>query len=344
MIYLSTNILLHKYSVIYLDKFFFNFSKTACYFDHLEQIPYNCNTVGLVFYSFDQEHIINTINQIKPRTQQLLIVLSEPVGDIINILTKFQHDPSIVFFGDAVLNQPLPNFYPVISWFLSPNNLYANEVWAQNLLKLLDHSDSKAFKFDCLLGNQKHHRDIVESLYQQSSFREHFLFSYFKNKVDYGIWNQDCTKYTLTTEPILVSTIQDSRYYAPLSAIIPDYIYNQSSHSIVCETTSFNSFSQFTEKVAKPILAQRIFVAFCGQWYLRNLRSLGFQTFDSIINESYDAESDIINRYQKAWAQVEYLCQQDSSKIRSQVRDILIYNQQHFLNTDWHQNTRRFIN
>ena len=344
MIYLSTNILLHKYRMIYLDQFFFNFSKTACYFDQLEQIPDKCNTVGLVFYSFNQEHIINTIEQIKPRTQKLLIVLAEPVGDIIKILTHFQHNPDIVFFGDVVLNQPRPNFYPAISWFLSPNNLYANEVWAQNLLKSLDHSDNKSFKFDCLLGHQRHHRDIVESLYQQSSFQEYFLFNYFKNKVDCGIWDRDCTEYKLTSESVHVDTKQDALYHAPLSAIIPNYIYNQSSHSIVCETTCYNDFNQFTEKIAKPILAQRIFVVFCGQWYLKNLRSLGFRTFDSIIDESYDAEPDIMLRFHQAWNQVEILCQGNSAKLRSQVRDILIYNQQHFLKNDWHQNIRCFLN
>jgi hypothetical protein len=331
--------------VIYLDYFFFGFTDQAHYFDHCNQIPDNCDIVGLVFYSFDRDTIINTVKQTKQHTQKLLVVIAEPVGNIVEIIEMFQHDPDITFFGDAVLNQPLTNFYPAISWFLTPTNHYAKETWAQNLLNSLNHNHDKPFKFDCLLGKQRQHRDIIDSLYQQSTVQDQILFSYFKNSVNLGVWNRDCTPYQLTSNQVLVdSTVDNVNYHAPLSAIIPDYIYNQSSHSIVCETTCFNNFSQFTEKVAKPILAQRIFVAFCGQWYLRNLRSVGFQTFDSIIDESYDSESDIMIRYQKAWAQVEYLCRSDSAQVRTQVQQILQHNQQHFLKTDWHQNIKQFLN
>lgn len=331
--------------MIYLDHFFFGFTDQACYFDHYEQIPDNCDIVGLVFYSFDRETIINTVKQIKHRTRKLLVVIAEPVGNLVEILEIFQHDPDIIFFGDAVLDQPHTNFYPAISWFLTTNNYYANETWAQNLLSSLNHDHDKPFKFDCLLGQQRRHRNMVDLLYQQSKVQDCILFNYFKTDINLGAWNRDCTQYKLTSNAVLVdSTADNINYHAPLSAILPDYIYNQSLHSIVCETTCSNMFSQFTEKVAKPMLAQRIFVAFCGQWYLRNLRSLGFQTFDSIIDESYDSEPDITIRYQKAWAQVEYLCRIDSAQARTQVQHILDHNQQHFLKTDWHHNIKQFLN
>ena len=287
--------------MIYLDHFFFGFSDRACYFGDYKQIPGNCKIVGLVFYSFNRETIINTIKQAKQQTQKLLVVLAEPVGNIVEILEIFQHDPDIIFFGDAVLNQPHTNFYTAISWFLTTNNYYAKETWAQKLLNSLNHAHDKPFKFDCLLGLQRPHRDIVDTLYQQSTVQDQVLFNYFKNNINLGVWNQVCTPDQVTADQVLVdSTADNINYHAPLSAILPDYIYNQSSHSIVCETTSYNNFSQFTEKVAKPMLAQRIFVVFCGQWYLKNLRGLGFQTFDSIIDESYDSEPDMLIRYQKA--------------------------------------------
>lgn len=334
--------MIYKYTMIYVDHFYFSLRDQVCFIDDYNQIPNGCSTVGLAFYYFDRNKIINSIQQVRPKTQRLLVVLAEPVGNIIEIIKMFQHDPGIVFFGDAVLNDPQPNFYTAISWFLGTNNFYANEFWAKQLLLSLDHSDNKPYKFDCLLGAVRPHRDVVESLYQQCSFKEQFLFTYFKKNVTQGIWNQDYSNHTLTSESTQVD--KERGRYAAISAIIPDYIYNQSSHSIVCETTCFNEFNQYTEKVAKPMLAQRIFVAFCGQWYLKNLRSLGFRTFDSIIDESYDSEPDMKRRFNKAWAQVEYLCQADSSEMRSQTRDILIHNQQHFIANDWHKHIRQLIN
>lgn len=332
-------------SVIYLDNFFSGFADNIKHFSHVDDIPTGCDVVGIVFYKFDRDYIVNTVTSIKTKTKKLLVVLNEPIGNIVEVLQQC-NNPDITFFGDAVLNQPADNFHTSISWFISPDNYYAKEPWAKRLLNSLDYSNNKPFKFDCLLGIEKIHRDVVNSLYQQSLYQDSIMFSYLgpgNQSISKGIWNQEVFKYATTSQLVLVDSAPGIERYAPLSAIIPDYIYNQSFHSVVCETTYFNEFNQYTEKVAKPILAQRIFVAFCGQWYLKNLRRLGFKTFDSIIDESYDSEPDLITRYQKAWTQVEYLCQVDGAWARDQVKHILEHNQQHFLKTDWHSSIKQFL-
>lgn len=329
--------------MIYLDHFYYGFHDRACFFENYNEIPPNCDTVGLVFYSMNPDHIHSVIAQVRPRTNRLLITLTEPGTKFLEIVTHYESDPGMVFFGDVVLNHPRSNYYPAISWFLGTRNFYASEPWAVKLLASLDHSDHKPYKFDCLLGAQRIHRDLVESFYQQSSLKDQFFFTYFRKDITQGHWNQDYSQHSLTSEPVEIDVIGNQTYHAALSAIIPDYIYNQTSHTIVCETTCFNEYNQYTEKVAKPMLAQRIFVAFCGQWYLRNLRSLGFRTFDTIIDESYDSDPNMPRRFARAWAQVERLCQADSAQLRSQVRDILEHNRQHFIATDWHKNIRRFL-
>ena len=104
---------------------------------------------------------------------------------------------------------------------------------------------------------------------------------------------------------------------------------------IVAETTAYNEYSQFTEKVAKPIVALRPFVAFCGQHYLKNLKRLGFQTFGDVIDETYDAVADAGQRFNLAWNQVEHLCQEDPQQILEKLLPTLEYNKNHFLSTDW---------
>jgi hypothetical protein len=123
--------------------------------------------------------------------------------------------------------------------------------------------------------------------------------------------------------------------FATLSSILPVDIYNQTFYSIVAETVCTNQYSQFTEKTAKPIVAKRPFVVFGGQYFLRNLRSLGFRTFGAVIDESYDDIQDEIERLTRAWHEVERLCCLDPVPVMQQLQSVLEHNRQHFLQTDW---------
>ena len=109
----------------------------------------------------------------------------------------------------------------------------------------------------------------------------------------------------------------------------------------MAETTTENKYSFYNEKVAKPIIASRPFVAFAGQHYLSNLRHLGFKTFESVVDQSYDAIADMRQRMTAAWAQVEWLCAQDPAHIYGELYDVLQHNHEHFLTTDWHSAIRK---
>ena len=64
--------------------------------------------------------------------------------------------------------------------------------------------------------------------------------------------------------------------------------YNNINVDIVFETWWEGNTFMPTEKTARPLLTKTPFVLFGPKHYLRNLRKLGFQTFDPHINESYD--------------------------------------------------------
>ena len=112
-------------------------------------------------------------------------------------------------------------------------------------------------------------------------------------------------------------------------------IYNQTAYTVVAETNFMNSYTFFTEKIAKPMLARRLFVVFSGQHYLRNLHNAGFRTFDSVIDESYDEEPDITKRYQMIYEQMQYLMQEPQNKIFEEIKNITEYNYHHLLETQW---------
>ena len=62
--------------------------------------------------------------------------------------------------------------------------------------------------------------------------------------------------------------------------------------SIVSETNDNDTDVFMTEKIWKAIIAQHVFVVHGNHLYLQKLREIGFKTFGSYFNESYDLESD----------------------------------------------------
>jgi len=128
-----------------------------------------------------------------------------------------------------------------------------------------------------------------------------------------------------------------------LSQVIPFSIYNQTAYSVVAETNYDNHYSFYTEKIVKPILSERLFIVFSGQHYLRNLRSLGFRTFDGILDETYDTIEDYDLRFKLACEQIKYLCDQNQETVLEQIRPITEHNKSVMLTTDWYGNfAKRF--
>jgi hypothetical protein len=118
---------------------------------------------------------------------------------------------------------------------------------------------------------------------------------------------------------------------------LPIEIYNQTAYSVVAETGYQNWYSFFTEKTAKPMMARRLFVMFSGQNFLHNLRSLGFRTFDTVIDESYDRIRNDQERWSAAFEQVQRLCEMDQQEVFEKIAPVVEHNYNLLMNTDWTQ-------
>ena len=110
-----------------------------------------------------------------------------------------------------------------------------------------------------------------------------------------------------------------------MSHSIPIEIYRQSWYSIVTETQAYKS-NYITEKTSKPLFEKRLFVMFGPQGLLGRLHSLGYQTFDGIIDESYDDEEDSVKRWTMAFEQVLKLATADHPEIYDQIAPVLEHN------------------
>ena len=72
--------------------------------------------------------------------------------------------------------------------------------------------------------------------------------------------------------------------------------YNDTKYNLISETNDNNSDVFMTEKIWKPIIAQQIFVVHGNYLYLQKLREIGFKTFGSYFDETYDLEKNSYKR------------------------------------------------
>jgi hypothetical protein len=266
--------------------------------------------------------------------QEILMTFQEPqeqggalaldhMHDVLNSMAKFQ--------GMQWARCDL-HFY----FFWSTTDLYRLQ---PQILPQLHHNHAVK-GFDALLGRKKPHRDLI----YQAIDHDRNLVTYFdqEDPTDMArctqfIWPESVLarpqhRVSDTTDEILINGV-----IASLSQVIPIEVYNRTAFSLVCESQCDNAFSFFTEKIIKPILSRRIFIVFSGQHYLRNLRCLGFKTFDGIIDESYDAIPRMEDRGEAVLALVNQLQDRDPREIYAPAQEALDHNYELIMTTDWQQ-------
>lgn len=110
--------------------------------------------------------------------------------------------------------------------------------------------------------------------------------------------------------------------------IQPD-AYIDTYFSVVTETVFDYPYSFRTEKIAKPLAIGHPFVVAANCGFYRDLKNLGFQTFNHLIDESFDQIDNNQSRIDRIVKTVEDLCRQDLSEFLLAAQDVCIYNQQH---------------
>jgi hypothetical protein len=107
--------------------------------------------------------------------------------------------------------------------------------------------------------------------------------------------------------------------------------YNHTNISIITETMANDPHKSpcpyfFTEKIWKPIICQQPFIVYGQRGYLKCLHEIGFKTFSSVWDESYDDEPDSDKRGNKIANLARSLMGMDSEKLYRETEHIRSHN------------------
>ena len=238
----------------------------------------------------------------------------------------------------------------VKNWLLCIGGLHANETldprtvyrptWSFTFLQWTppreDFPLERPFLFDSLCGARREHRDYVmlallkSGLLDKSlaTYRDIFVGNYFTktpNRVKEEFPDQQLI-WPYVSPNLDPAWEVKEQLDNSISGIAPWEIYNRCYYSILLETLCIGDCFLMAEKIGKCLYARRLFVHFGTAHWLEKLRLFGFQTFSSVLDESYDNINDDIKRWQAAFEQVKWLSNQNHTELLQKVKPILDHN------------------
>jgi hypothetical protein len=156
-----------------------------------------------------------------------------------------------------------------------------------------------------------------------------FLFTAIKNRSGIHkqiLWKEIKTRNALISKGNVLYKTRDNELIVDEDHdILNADLYHNSWLEVVAETHYKDGYF-FTEKSTKPITAKTPFlvVSTCG--YLKYLKSFGFQTFDSLIDEKYDLEYQVQDRVKLIVDQLEDIIKNGTESFYHASRPILDHN------------------
>jgi len=298
------------------------------------------NTNKKIFF-YDQEPLVST--------------LSDPYIDMFNsnttenILTTSEYSSTVDLY--AVDN----NFKKLYYFFHG----FAALDWYRGHYAL-NHNKSivKQYKNDFITFNRIINNDRSYRIYFISQLKEHGLIE--RGLVSFGVtdnlfdsWQDEINNIDTKLSSSATIHIQQHLSSMPDRLIIDrDNIHGSASADIprtidsitvpanidafwhvVTETVFYYDKLHLTEKIFKPIVSKQPFMLLAAPGNLAYLKSYGFKTFDSVIDESYDTIQDNDARIEAVVDQLHWYCNLtpgEKTDVIKQLEPIIDYNFNHF--------------
>lgn len=194
----------------------------------------------------------------------------------------------------------------------------------------------KPYMFDVLLGARRPHRDYVMLAMTEQHMLDSSIVTYRDCFIGHLVSNQ-----SQEFSKLFANTVLQYPYVSPnldpewevrdhlsnnISYLIPVEIFRRCYYSVITETLGTGTSFFFSEKAAKAMFARRLFVAFSNANYYAGLHQLGYATFGSVIDESFDQDPVDYRRFAKIIEQMKYLAAQDPVQVLDKVDSELKHN------------------
>jgi len=235
-------------------------------------------------------------------------------------------------------------------WLLSVAGLHDSETlstttiyrptWMFTFLQWNPPRDSfpthRPYLFDCLCGTRREQRDFAMLSLIKSGLIDRGIVTY-RDIFPGHEFQQTPVALQKMFDPITVpwpyvsANLQPEWEVRPhldnsISSDVPWQIYDRTWFTMLMETIGDGEIFLAAEKIGKCLQARRLFVHFGRAGWLKQLQALGFETFDSVIDESYDQIPNKYQRWQAAFQQVQSLCAQDLTSVLQKIRPVLDHN------------------
>jgi hypothetical protein len=199
--------------------------------------------------------------------------------------------------------------------------------------KNYDFKYPKDYVFCSTIGNVRHERDKVIDAISRNIEYKNYILRYSGENL--GIPNDHLDVVNFVKGEFDPYTALIPEYYHNVSQTLPIDMYNSAYLNLVVETDIDWQDSFFiTEKTVKSLITGMPFIIVSTPLFLKNLQDLGFRTYNTLWDESYDEETDSVKRINKITQVLQKLNTFDWQEHKNQLKEIADHNLRNMLNSD----------
>jgi hypothetical protein len=197
--------------------------------------------------------------------------------------------------------------------------------------KSYNFDSNKEYNFISTIGNVRPERDVLIQKLLQLHPRRKFVLRYSGEDLAQPSNQLDVITFTKGNFDPYINILE--KYYHNVSQSLPMDMYNAARFNLVVETDiDYQRCFFMTEKTIKVLSTGMPFVSLSHPEFLAGVRRLGFHTYHTLWDESYDLELDYTARVAKVVELCDKLCNFDWDANRSELELIKLKNQANFLN------------
>jgi hypothetical protein len=201
--------------------------------------------------------------------------------------------------------------------------------------------DSVPYIFISTIGNVRSERDLLVNSLKSKLKYDNYLLKYSGE-----VLNGDDTGDVITVSPGNFDPYTPvlTKYFHNISQTLPIKIFNKARFNLIVETDLDWEHEFFlTEKTIKNLIIGMPFVVVATPYFLKNLKELGFETYSTLWDESYDTIESYPQRVDKIMELCNNLSVLDWQSVKDELIRIGNHNRLNFLSLN-KELTKEFVN